>query len=105
MFQPRFAPFRPIATLVFLLSPAFPALAVAPPLHSTASRQTLEGHRDGIFSVAVSPRDRWLASAGRDSAVKVWDLTTGQVHRTLKGHSGQVLRVGFSPDGKILASA
>jgi WD40 repeat protein len=37
--------------------------------------------------------------------VKVWDTATGQESLTLKGHTGQVARVAFSPDGKHLATA
>ena len=37
--------------------------------------------------------------------VKVWDAQTGQELLTLKGHTGDVASVAFSPDGKRLASA
>jgi WD40 repeat protein len=37
--------------------------------------------------------------------VKVWDAATGRPARTLKGHTGWVKSVAFSPDGKRLASA
>ena len=37
--------------------------------------------------------------------MKVWDAATGQEILTLKGHTGSVKSVAFSPDGKRLASA
>ena len=37
--------------------------------------------------------------------MKVWDATSGQETLTLKGHTGPVYSVAFSPDGKRLASA
>jgi WD40 repeat protein len=37
--------------------------------------------------------------------VKVWDSATGQELLTLKGHTGWVSGVAFSPDGKRLATA
>src|SRR5205823_2481132 len=37
--------------------------------------------------------------------VKLWDATTGQEIITLKGHTGGVSGVAFSPDGTRLASA
>jgi WD40 repeat protein len=35
---------------------------------------TLEGHRDGIFSIAFSPDGRRLATASQDRLIKVWSL-------------------------------
>jgi WD40 repeat protein len=35
----------------------------------------------------------------------VWDAATGQESLTLKGHTGSVSSVAFSPDGTRLASA
>jgi WD40 repeat protein len=35
---------------------------------------------------------------------KVWDAQTGQETLTLKGHSGSVTSVSFSPDGKRIVS-
>ena len=37
--------------------------------------------------------------------VRLWDAKTGAVRRTLKGHSGPVIGVAFSPDGQLVASA
>ncbi|GAB4199905.1 MAG: hypothetical protein Fur006_51000 [Coleofasciculaceae cyanobacterium] len=42
--------------------------------------------------------------AHADQTVKLWDVSTGEVLRTLQGHSSQVWAVAFSPDGNTLAS-
>lgn len=34
----------------------------------------------------------------------VWDLSAGKLVQELKGHSGVVLSVAFSPDGKFIVS-
>jgi WD40 repeat protein len=46
-----------------------------------------------------------LASASYDSTVKIWDVCTGHVMLTLRGHASGVHAVAFSPDGKLFASA
>ena len=39
-----------------------------------------------------------------DHTIKLWNLKTGQLIRTLEGHSAQVLSVAISPDGQTLVS-
>src|SRR4030095_3944510 len=40
-----------------------------------------------------------------DGKVRVWDAATGELRHTLRGHSGVVHWVAFTPDGKTLATA
>jgi WD40 repeat protein len=67
--------------------------------------KTLEGHTNGVWSVAFSPDGTLLASGSVDRTVKVWDVRTGAIVRNLEGHSNWVRCVAFSPDGTLLASA
>ncbi|MCT7963843.1 protein kinase, partial [Laspinema sp. D1] len=48
--------------------------------------------------------DGKLLALGWEQAIYLWDLTTGQFLRQLKGHTDSVRSVAFSPDGKFLAS-
>lgn len=57
-----------------------------------------EGHH--YFS-----RDGTRIAGGGISYSTIWDATTGREICTLKGHTGDVNRVAFSPDGRRIASA
>ncbi|MGK7901848.1 MAG: WD40 repeat domain-containing protein [Hormoscilla sp.] len=45
-----------------------------------------------------------LASGSNDNTIKIWNLRSGRLLRTLTGHSGPVRSVAISPDGQLLAS-
>jgi WD40 repeat protein len=65
----------------------------------------LEGHTDGILSIAFSPDSKLLASAGFAGVVRIWDMATGKEIKQLQGHTWAILSVAFSPDGRHLVSA
>ena len=46
-----------------------------------------------------------VASGSRDNTVIIWDAASGQQLSTLKGHTGWVMSVTWSPKGDQLASA
>jgi WD40 repeat protein len=54
--------------------------------------------------VAVTPDDR-LAVSTSFGTLRVWDLGTGQVVRTLEGHHDRVYHVAVTPDGRLVVSA
>ncbi len=93
------------------LSPDGNQLAIASgnfvQIFDTESRQPvhlLSGHEDRVESVAFSPDGHFLASAGKDQRILLWDLSAGDIQQTYQGHTGTVNTVAFSPDGSILAS-
>ena len=63
----------------------------------------LEGHRDGIPSIAFSPDGTTIASVGLDAVVKVWDAASGNLQKELNASRGRLFSIAFSPDGKTLA--
>ena len=58
----------------------------------------------GIYSIAISPDGQTLVSGGVDQVLKIWNLHTGKLVRTLSGHSYSVNSVVISPNGQLLAS-
>ena len=60
----------------------------------------LEGHADGVGSVAFSPDGTTLATGSLDGTVKLWDAEMGTDITTFSGGHP----VAFSPDGTTLAS-
>jgi WD40 repeat protein len=59
--------------------------------------KTWKGHTNAVLSLAQSPDGQWLASGHTDETVKLWDLKTGQVFKTLHGHRDRVWSVAFVP--------
>jgi len=72
--------------------------------HSGSDRMTLH-HDDQVWSVALSPDGKRLASGGEDLAGRIWDAATGKELLALKGHTKWINAVAFSSDGKRLATA
>jgi WD40 repeat protein len=69
------------------------------------------GNEGRIYALALSPDDRWLAVAGwlmgdqpdRD-AIRIYDFTTGELRRVLRGHGDVIISLAFSPDGTKIIS-
>jgi hypothetical protein len=68
------------------------------------SIRTFIGHSNRVFSVAISPNGKYIASGSTDLTIKLWDVNSDNCLKTFIGHSGKVESVCFSPDGKYLAS-
>jgi WD40 repeat protein len=58
-----------------------------------------------VKTLAVSADGKLLATAGADHEIRLWDLATGKLVKTLAGHSAAVSSICFSADAKLLYSA
>jgi WD40 repeat protein/tRNA A-37 threonylcarbamoyl transferase component Bud32 len=65
----------------------------------------LEGHRNGVTSLAYRADGKRLASASVDGSIKIWDMEKRQEVVSPKGHAIGVLGIAFSPDGTRLATS
>ncbi|BCM88445.1 hypothetical protein IAD21_00276 [Abditibacteriota bacterium] len=90
-------------SLVALVAPTQKVAAAS--TASTHPQLALQiGHSSMVETVAYSPDGRELASGSSDNTIKLWDVQTGLLLRTLTGHTGIINSVAFSSDGRKLAS-
>jgi WD40 repeat protein len=63
------------------------------------------GHTELYTALALSPDGLTLVTGSRDKTIRVWDLNSQKVIRTLQGHTDEITYLTFSKDGNLLASA
>jgi WD40 repeat protein len=54
------------------------------------------------FELTFDPDGQRLATYGGDPTVRIWDVESGALERTLKGGESYFRSVGWSPDGELL---
>ena len=64
----------------------------------------LADHEDDVDMAVFSPDDQFIATCALDRCVRVFDLN-GQCLHTMRGHTGNVLSLAWSLDGKLLVSS
>ena len=57
-----------------------------------------------VFALCFSPNGKTLATAHRDTTVRLWNMETRTAKSILKGHTDFVKSVSFSQNGKTLVS-
>jgi WD40 repeat protein len=76
----------------------------SPLTDKTAPIKTLTGHAGIVYGLALSPNGTLLASASKDSFVKLWNYSSQTTAlKTLTGHANEVRAVCFVSN-EILAS-
>jgi WD40 repeat protein len=69
---------------------------------SAPARHTFSGHRLAVNALAFHPTFSSLATASEDTTLKVWDWESGELERTLKGHTKSVTDCQYDSKGKVL---
>ena len=66
--------------------------------------RVLEGHANGVHSVAVTS-DKRVVSAADDNTLRVWDIESGETLKTLEGHANWVRSVAVIDDKRVVSAA
>jgi platelet-activating factor acetylhydrolase IB subunit alpha len=66
--------------------------------------KTFPGHEHSVSSVRFMPGDQFIVSASRDKTIRVFDVSSTHMVRTISGHAEWVRCVAPSEDSKLLAS-
>lgn len=69
------------------------------------ARFELSGHRAPVTSVAFHPSVSLFVSTSEDAQIKIWDADSGELEKTLKGHTNAVNCAAFDKTGKILGTS
>lgn len=62
------------------------------------------GHNDQINAMSVSSDNHFLASAGNNKIIKIWDISSNREFRSISGLDGRPYALKFSPDNIHLAA-
>ena len=72
---------------------------------SPAKARELEGPGEDLRGLDFSPDDRFVAAAGREGRVRVWNTANGELVLEFQPSKRRLQALLFSPDGKHLVTA
>jgi len=61
--------------------------------------------KPGVGGLSLNRDGKTLVTAGLDGNIRIWNVATGQVERTLSGHTNSLYKAVFNPSEKLLASS
>lgn len=74
--------------------------------HGRSEVKLLAGPGSSVVSGLIFSADgRYLVTVGRDSDAQVWNVDTGTLRLTLRGHEQPLRAIGASADGSVVATA
>lgn len=96
-----------LATVILLNAP--PQATAGDPPANPIIRINTEMHSAKIMDITIDHAGKFLATASFDKTVKIWEVSTGKLVKTLRppvgiGNDGTLNTVAFSADGKSIAT-
>ncbi|KAG6842271.1 hypothetical protein C0991_000241 [Blastosporella zonata] len=70
----------------------------------TWQQDQVTGRHGTVSTLALSPDGRYLASAGEDLAINLWDIGSGKRIKKMTGHSASIYSLAFSAESSLLVS-
>ncbi|HUS00015.1 MAG TPA: WD40 repeat domain-containing protein [Pyrinomonadaceae bacterium] len=61
--------------------------------------------KPGVIGLDISRDGKTLVAAGTDGIIRIWDVESGKVSKTITGHTNSVYVAVLSPDEKRIASS
>ena len=75
-----------------------------PPTTTQAAGSNSQNQDAGVTSVSISPDGSMVAAGSLDSVIRIWEVASGVLLDSLRGHRDSVYSVAFTPDGKGIIS-
>ncbi len=64
----------------------------------------LKGNTLPVQDIAFSPNGRWLAAAGTDGVLRLWETLSWHLEKSLPGHSARIDSLAWHPDSSRLVT-
>jgi len=69
---------------------------------SGARKEIFKSHTDEVWALALEPKGRFLASAGKDRKILIWDLYKHALVKSMEGGANRINSLSFSENGKLM---
>jgi WD40 repeat protein len=98
-----------VGVLILLLrAPLMAPAQMTEPPKNPILRVNAGMHTDVVQRIATDADNRYLVTGSNDKTVKVWELATGRLIKTLRppigdGSEGEIQAIAISPDGRTVA--
>lgn len=103
--QPSFTSQQPVSTIPDIrYNPPHIDDFNRPPFPETSPMRTLTQNSGPVWSIAVTPNGKVVATGTTDGSIRLLHIRNGKVLKTLAGHEGPIWSLAISPDGKTIAS-